>query len=72
MTQENGDYVKWYKNEFENCGDSNIDIAEPTQRAGDTAIHDIWVYNNVFHIDQNIAIRSQTRSASIRPTRSRA
>lgn len=50
MIQTSGNYVKIYGNEFINVGDSVIDYdcwANPNP-------HDLWVYNNVFRIQETI------------------
>jgi hypothetical protein len=50
-----GDYVKVYANEFVNFGDSGFDydcFANPTP-------HDVWIYDNLFHITQTIALYPQ-------------
>ena len=49
MIQNEGDNIKVYNNEFENVGDSNFDFDACTTGA---SIHDIWIYNNLFHVTQ--------------------
>jgi hypothetical protein len=45
--QMGGRYVKVYGNTFHNVGDSNIDY----DAQGSGAIQDVYIYNNLFHID---------------------
>ena len=47
MIQNQGNYTKVYDNDFENVGDSNFDY---DGFAAGGSVHDIWIYNNVFHI----------------------
>jgi len=47
MIQNQGNYTKVYDNDFENVGDSNFDY---DGFAAAPSLHDIWIYNNVFHI----------------------
>jgi hypothetical protein len=44
--QNQGDYLKVYGNDFVNVGDSNIDF----DVFADATPHDVWIYNNLFHI----------------------
>lgn len=47
--QLGGRYEKIYGNTFHNVGDSNIDFD-----SGDGNIRDVYIYNNLFHMDQKI------------------
>ena len=50
IVQCTGNYVKFYDNEIINIGDSGFDYdcyANPTP-------HDVWIYNNVYHITQTV------------------
>jgi hypothetical protein len=46
MVQAQGNFLKIYNNEFINIGDSALDF----DCFANSATHDVWVYNNVFHI----------------------
>ena len=48
--QNQGDYLKVYGNDFVNVGDSNIDF----DAFADSTPHDVWVYDNLFHITTQI------------------
>ncbi len=50
MIQNTGNNVKVYNNEFENVGDSVFDY----DCWSDPEPHDIWIFNNLFHITQAI------------------
>jgi hypothetical protein len=47
MVQDQGNYTKVYDNDFDDVGDSNFDF----DAFSDPNISNIWIYNNVFHID---------------------
>jgi chitodextrinase len=51
MLQVQGNYIKLYNNEFINVGDSVFDYG---YFPNDPNLHDVWVYNNVFRIQQVI------------------
>jgi hypothetical protein len=50
MFQLQGNYLKIYGNEFINVGDSHIDY----DCYNNQTPHDVWIYNNLFHIVQVI------------------
>ncbi len=50
MIQAQGNFLKIYNNEFINIGDSAIDF----DCFANSNTHDVWVYNNVFHIVTSI------------------
>lgn len=50
MIQMGGGYIKIYNNEFRNIGDSCLDFDCWSYGSP----HDIWIYNNVFHIVDTI------------------
>jgi hypothetical protein len=52
MVQAQGNFLKIYNNEFINIGDSALDF----DCFANSATHDVWVYNNVFHIVTSIDI----------------
>ena len=45
-----GNYIQIYSNDFENFGDSGVDM----DWWNNPAPHDIWIFNNVFRINQTI------------------
>jgi hypothetical protein len=51
FVQGYGNYLKIYNNEFINIGDSAIDIGRV---AVNSDVSHIWIYNNLFHIEQTI------------------
>ena len=51
FVQAYGNYIKIYDNEFINIGDSAIDIGRV---AVNSDVSHIWIYNNLFHIEQTI------------------
>ena len=50
MIQMGGGYIKIYNNEFRNTGDSCLDFDCWSYGSP----HDVWIYNNVFHIVNTI------------------